>query len=148
MTPEIGTELINPKAGSRTVFTATAASTNSEYVEIEVTYAANGAPPPRHQHPSQVEQFTVLAGRMAVSAGDDEFVAETGRQFTVPAGTPHQMAPAGDTGAVLRWRTSPALRTGELFCALWETARDAGWEPDPMVLFTTVSEFPDEFCLC
>jgi hypothetical protein len=40
------------------------------------------------------------------------------------------------------------MRTGELFCALWEVARDNDWEPDPLKLFEVVTSFPDEFCLC
>ena len=57
------------------------------------------------------------------------------------------MNATGD-GAVVRWRTAPAMRTGEMFCALWEVARDNDWEPDPMQLFEVISRFGDEFCLC
>jgi mannose-6-phosphate isomerase-like protein (cupin superfamily) len=148
VTPDIGTELTNPKAGTKTVFTATAASTGGGYVEIEATYPPGAAPPPRHLHPSQEEHFTVLSGRISVIRGDEEFVAEPGTEFTVPAGTPHQMWPSGDDGAVMRWRTTPALRTGEMFCALWETARAADWQPDVLALLNTINEFADEFCLC
>lgn len=148
MTPDVGTELVNPKAGTRTVFIATAESTNGAYVEIDATYPPNASPPPRHLHPSQEEHFTVLSGRMSVSRGDEEFVAEAGSEFSVPAGVAHQMSPLGEGGAVMRWRTTPALRTGEMFCALWEAARDADWEPDVMALFAVVTGYPDEFCLC
>src|SRR4051812_48673610 len=131
MTPDVGTELINPKAGTKTVFTATAESTGGEYVEIEVTYPPHSAPPPLHLHPSQDEQFTILAGAMEGSSGDETFVISVGDELDVPRGTPHKMSSTGD-GAVVRWRTSPAMRTGEMFCALWEVARDNDWEPDPM----------------
>jgi mannose-6-phosphate isomerase-like protein (cupin superfamily) len=148
MTPEVGTELVNPKAGTRTVFTATAESTGGEYVEIEATYPAHGSPPPRHFHPAQDEHFTVLSGRMNVVRGDEEFTVDAGADFTVVRGIPHQMWPAGDEGAVMLWRTTPAMRTGEMFCALWETARDADFQPEPLALFNTVVKFSDEFCLC
>jgi quercetin dioxygenase-like cupin family protein len=147
MTPEVGLELVNPKAGTTTVFTATAESTGGAYVEIEVTYPPNSSPPPRHLHPSQDEHFTVLSGSMAGSCGDDAIEAKAGDEFDVPRGTPHLMG-AGPDGAMLRWRTSPALRTGELFCALWQVAHDNDWEPDGMQLFTVISGFGDEFCLC
>jgi quercetin dioxygenase-like cupin family protein len=147
VTPAIGTELVNPKAGTKTVFTATAASTGGDHVEIEATYPPNSAPPPKHLHPSQTEHFTVVSGTMRGSLGDDVFILNAGDELVVPAGTPHQMW-AGDNGAVMRWRTSPALRTGEMFCDLWEVARDNDWAPDPMQLFGVISRYGEEFCLC
>ena len=45
MAPEVGTELVNPKAGTRTLFTATAQSTGGAYVEVEATYPAHGQKP-------------------------------------------------------------------------------------------------------
>jgi mannose-6-phosphate isomerase-like protein (cupin superfamily) len=148
MTPEPGTELVNPTAGTKTVFIATATSTDGAYVEIEATYPPGSARPPRHLHPSQEEHFTVLSGQMQVVRGEETFTVTQGDEFTVPPGTPHQMWADGDDGAVLRWRTTPALRTGELFCALWEVARDNDWTPAPLALFEVVSKFGDEFCLC
>jgi len=64
MTPEVGTELINPHAGTKTVFLATAESTAGAYVEIEVTYPPDSAKPPLLKHPAQVERFTALAGQL------------------------------------------------------------------------------------
>ena len=147
MTPDVGTELINPKAGTKTVFTATAASTDGEFVEIEMTYPPNSSPPPLHLHPSQDETFTVLAGSMQGVSGEDEFTISVGEVLEVPRGTPHKMQATAD-GAVVRWRTAPALRTGEMFCALYEVARDNDWDPDVMALFEVIQQFPEEFCLC
>jgi mannose-6-phosphate isomerase-like protein (cupin superfamily) len=148
VTPEIGTELVNPKAGTRTVFTATAESTDGAYVEIEATYPPHSSKPPLHLHPAQVEDFTVLSGQLDVIRGDESFTVKEGDSFSVPAGTPHQMWASGDDGAVMRWRTTPALRTGEMFCELWAVARDSDWSPDPMALFEVISRHGDEFCLC
>jgi quercetin dioxygenase-like cupin family protein len=145
--PAVGLELVNPVAGTRTVFTATAESTDGEYVEIEMTYPPNNAPPPWHIHPSQDEHFTVLTGGLKATVGDEDRALAAGDELHVSAGTPHLMG-SGDEGAVLRWRTSPALRTGEMFCALWEVARDNDWQPDLMQLFEVISQFGDEFCLC
>lgn len=147
MTPDVGTELVNPGAGTRTLFLATAASTAGEYVEVEVTYPPNSAPPPKHLHPSQEEHFTVLAGTMHAVSGEDERSLGVGDVLVVPPGTPHQMH-AGDAGARMRWRTSPALRTAEMFCALWEVARDNDWAPDGMQLFHVINGYGEEFRLC
>jgi quercetin dioxygenase-like cupin family protein len=146
-TPEVGLELVNPLAGTSTVFTATAESTGGEYVEIEVTYPPKNPPPPRHIHPSQDEHFTVLAGSLDATVGDETLTIAAGDELHVPAGTPHLMG-AGDAGARMRWRTAPALRTDQMFCHLWEVARDNDWQPDLMQLFEVIQEYDAEFCLC
>jgi mannose-6-phosphate isomerase-like protein (cupin superfamily) len=148
MTPEVGTELVNPKAGTCTRFLATAQSTDGAYVEVEATYPPHSAKPPLHLHPSQDESFTVLSGQLDVVRGDEEFTVKAGDAFDVPRGTPHQMWASGDDGAVLLWRVTPAQRTGEMFCALWEVARDGDWQPDPMKLFEVITTHGEEFQLC
>jgi len=147
MTPDVGTELINPLAGTKSVFTATAGSTDGAYVEIEATYPANSQKPPLHLHPAQTEEFEILDGSLRVIRGEESFTVEVVDKFTVAPGTPHQMW-ARDEGAVMRWRTTPAMRTGELFCEMWKVARDNEWTPSPLQMFEAVSQFPDEFCLC
>lgn len=142
-----GLELVNPVAGTRTVFIATPATTNGAYVEVEATYPPNSNKPPVHHHPSQTEYFTVLTGAMTVVRGDETFIAETGTSFEVPPGVSHQMWNHGDVEAVMRWRVEPPLRTAELWCASWAVARDSDWKPDPMALFEVVSSFPEEFQL-
>ena len=69
MTPEVGAELVNPVAGTTTVFRATAASTAGAYVEVEATYPPHSAGPPMHLHPAQAEHFTVQTGRMCALVG-------------------------------------------------------------------------------
>jgi quercetin dioxygenase-like cupin family protein len=146
MTPEVGLELVNPVAGTKTVFTATGDSTGGDHVEVEATYPPNSSKPPRHLHPGQTERFTVLAGSLEVVRGDETFSAAAGDDFTVEPGVPHQMW-AGDDGAVFRWRTSPALRTGEMNCAVFESSRDADWHPTGLQLFEVISRYGEEFQL-
>lgn len=146
MTPEVGAELVNPVAGMKTVFTATADSTGGDHVEVEATYPPNSAKPPRHLHPGQTEQFRVLAGSLEVQRGEEAFTATSGDEFAVDPGVPHTMW-AGEDGAVFRWRISPPMRTGEMFCATWECARDNDWKPAPMQLFEVMSGYSDEFNL-
>lgn len=142
-----GLELVNPVAGTRTVFTATAETTGGAYVEVEATYPPHSGKPPMHHHPTQTEHFTVLTGAMTVVRGEETFIAETGTSFSVPPGVSHQMWNQGDEQAVMRWRVEPPLRTAELWCATWGVARDHDWQPDPMALFEVVSGFPEEFQL-
>jgi quercetin dioxygenase-like cupin family protein len=146
--PTVGMELVNPVAGTCIAFRATAESTDGQYVEVDSTYPPHSARPPRHLHPSQREDFTVLSGSMHVECGEETFTAQEGESFAVEPGVPHQMWCDTDDGAVLRWRTTPALRTDEMFVAVWEATRDADWQPDPMTLFNVITQFGDEFCLC
>src|SRR3954452_10969988 len=146
MRPEVGTELVNPVAGTKTVFTATADSSDGNHVELETTYPPNSAKPPAHLHPSQTERFTVLAGSLEVRRGAEEFTAAVGDEFTVEPGVAHAMW-AGNDGAVFRWRTSPPLRTAEMHCATWECARDNDWTPTGLQLFEVISGYSQEFRL-
>jgi quercetin dioxygenase-like cupin family protein len=147
VTPDVGTELINPHAGTKTVFLATSESTGGAYLEIEVTYPPNNPPPPMHKHPSQSEHFTVLAGAIVAIVGDAQTTVRAGEEIDVPADTAHKMW-ATDDGVVMRWRTTPALRTGEMFCDLWQVARDNDWKPGGMQLFEVLQKYDAEFCLC
>ena len=147
MTPDVGTELINPRAGTTLVFVATAASTGGAYVELEATYPPNSHKPPLHLHPSQTELFTIVSGGLDGVRGDDTFSISAGDELTIASGVPHQMWATAE-GATFRWRTTPALRTDEMQYELWRLARDSDWKPDGMKLFELVSRYDAEFCLC
>ena len=78
ITPTVGLSLVNPVAGTSTVFRATAGSTAGGYVEVKATYPPRSAKPPLHLHPSQREDVTVRSGRMTVVRGDETFTAPAG----------------------------------------------------------------------
>ncbi|MGB8650827.1 MAG: cupin domain-containing protein [Mycobacteriales bacterium] len=148
MTPEVGAELVNPVSGTRTVFRATAASTGGAYVEVEATYPPHSGRPPLHLHPQQDEHFTVLSGHLHAVVGGVDRDLMAGDVVEVPRGTSHQMWGAADEPTVVVWRTTPALRTDQLFCDLWQVASDAGFQPDPARAYAVTLRYPEEFCLC
>jgi mannose-6-phosphate isomerase-like protein (cupin superfamily) len=148
MTPEVGAELVNPVAQTRQVFRATAASTDGAYVEIETTYPPASAKPPLHLHPSQEERFTVLSGRLHAIVDGQERDVEAGQDLVVPPGTRHQMWAIADEPTQFIWRTTPALRTDQFFCDLWQAAADNDFEPDLLKAYEVTLRYPDEFCLC
>jgi quercetin dioxygenase-like cupin family protein len=127
-------EITGP-SGVRLRFVRTAAETDGELLEMEATYAAAGAFPPEHLHPSQDERFTVLEGAADTVLEGVRRRYEEGASFDVPAGTVHQLAAAGP--ARLRWEVRPALRTAEFFEALYggAAAEDFG---------AFLAEFADE----
>jgi mannose-6-phosphate isomerase-like protein (cupin superfamily) len=148
MTPEVGTELVNPVSGTRTVFRATAASTDGGFVEVEQTYPPHSAKPPLHLHPSQAEHFTVRSGLLHAIVGGVEHDLGPGEVLEVPAGTPHQMWGDADEPTTTIWRTTPALRTDQFFCDLWQTAADNDFQPDLMKAYEVTLRYAEEFCLC
>lgn len=146
--PEVGIELVNPVAGSRTVFRATAASTDGAYVEVEQTFRPHSARPPLHLHPNQDEHFTVVSGRLHAIMDGVESDLLAGDQLEVPRGVGHQMWGAADEPTVVLWRTSPALRTDQFYCDLWSAAADTDFAPDVMRAYQVTLRYAEEFQLC
>lgn len=128
-------QVIEGHAGFRLRLIQTAAETDGELLEMEVTYGGDGQLPPEHLHPRQLERFEVLEGAVRTIIGGVERRYQAGDGFEVAAGTPHQMT--GDGRARLRWRVTPALRTAEFFEQLY------GGTAGPDFL----DQFSDEFRL-
>ena len=147
-TPEVGAELVNPVAGSRTVFLATAASTDGAYVEVEQTYRPHSSKPPTHLHPNQDEHFTVVSGQLHAVVGDVESDLFAGDVLEVPRGVGHQLWGAADEPTVVIWRTTPALRTDRFFCDLWSAAAETDFEPDLRRAYAVTLRYAEEFQLC
>ena len=127
--PVVGTELVNPTTESRTVFRATAASTGGAYVEVEQTYRAHSAKPPLHLHPNQDEHFTVVRGQLHAIVGELERDLYAGEVLEVP-------------------RTTPALRTDQLYFDMWSAASEVDFQPDPMRAYAVTLRYAEEFQLC
>jgi mannose-6-phosphate isomerase-like protein (cupin superfamily) len=147
VTPQDGDELVNPKAGTRTVFLATAASTGGTHVQVEATYPPHSPLPPMHHHPDQQEHFQVVSGAMSVVRAGESFTSRAGEQFTVERDVSHQMWNDGDDPAVVVWTTTPAMRTDEMFCALWQVAHDNDWAPTAEQLWAVLEGYDAEFRL-
>ncbi len=120
--PHAGQEIHGPD-GYLLRLVQTGAETDGELLEMEATYPGNGALPPEHLHPAQDERFEVLEGAVRTILDGEERRYETGEQFTVPAGTKHQMT--GDGPARVRWEVRPAMRTAEFFERLYGDGADS-----------------------
>ena len=147
-TPEVGLRLVNPVSGSRTLFLATAASTDGAYVEVEQTYRPHSPKPPLHLHPHQDEHFTVVSGHLHAIVGGVESDLFEGDVLEVPHGVGHQMWGAADEPTVIVWRTTPALRTDQFYCDLWSAAAETDFEPDVRRAFAVTLQYAEEFQLC
>ena len=141
--------LSNPVTGETIAIRKTAADTGGEYVELDLTLAANGQVPGLHVHPLQEEKFEVLGGTMKFRYGRRKIVAEAGETVTVPAGVVHNFANASkDEEAHVRVTVTPALKMEELFETTVRLAHEGKVNrkgmPKPVELAMFVERFKDE----
>ncbi|HEX5909440.1 MAG TPA: cupin domain-containing protein [Thermoleophilaceae bacterium] len=143
-----GQTIENPVSGETIRFEQTAADTNGELLAFEVELTPDGHVPGMHVHPEQEERFEVLAGTMKFRKGFKTVVAEAGDVVTVPAGTAHKFANAGDEPAVARVEVRPALQMERLFetaVALAEEGKTTKkGMPKPLELALFTREFKRE----
>ena len=105
-----GDTLENPVTGERITFLRTAADTDGELVEIEVTVEPDGAVAAAHVHPFQTERFEVLEGTLEFRRGRHKVTAGPGEVVTVAPGMVHSFRNAGESVARFRCEVSPALQ--------------------------------------
>ncbi len=138
----------NPVSGEQIEFLRTAADTNGELLEIELTLAADGRVPGAHVHPEQEERFEVLEGTMKFRLGLRTIVAEAGDTVTVPAGRVHKFTNVGDAPARARVQITPALDMEDLLTTTAELAREdkvlPSGMPKPLHLALFVKRFRRE----
>jgi quercetin dioxygenase-like cupin family protein len=143
-----GQVIENPVSGERITFRRTAADTNGELLEFDVTLAPDGHVPGMHVHPAQEERFEVLSGSVRFQKGLRRITAEAGDVVVVEPGKAHRFENAGELGAVMRVEVRPALEMERLFetaVALAEEGRvTSKGMPKPLDLALFVREFKDE----
>jgi len=119
-----GDTIVNPVTGERIVFHKTAASTNGEYVEIEVFVAPGGVVAAAHVHPYQSERFEILGGTIGMKVGRKKLEARYGDVVTVEPGTPHKFWNAGDGELHFVTVVKPALQFEQLLETMFALAAD------------------------
>ncbi len=73
---------------NRATILATAAQTGGAFGLVQMDVAV-GHGPPLHIHRAENEAFWILAGRLTVRCGDEEFIAGPGAFVYTPRGIPH-----------------------------------------------------------
>ena len=89
-----GDVLENPATGERLVFLQTAAETNGELLEYELTFVPSGFAVRDHLHPRQEERHEVLDGSLGIVVAGRERRLGPGDVEVVPPGTPHRIFPS------------------------------------------------------
>lgn len=76
--------------------------TAGEYVEMEWTLPPGAFAPPAHRHPTQVEEYEVLEGRLDVMIDGSWQTLEAGESAAVPVGASHTFRIPKDRTARVR----------------------------------------------
>jgi quercetin dioxygenase-like cupin family protein len=119
-----GDTIENPVTGEVVHFLRTAADTDGELVEIEVTVEPDGAVAAAHVHPYQSERFEILEGTLEFRHGRQQVTAGPGEVVTVEPGTRHSFRNAGDTVARFRCEVRPALQFERFLETMFGLAAD------------------------
>jgi mannose-6-phosphate isomerase-like protein (cupin superfamily)/uncharacterized protein YndB with AHSA1/START domain len=121
-----GDTLENPATGERLVFLKTAADTDGEELEYELTFVPKGFATRAHLHPSQEERHEVLEGSLGIVVAGRERRLGPGDVETVPPRTAHRIFATGDRPVRVRFASRPALRSAELLERLFELGEKPG----------------------
>ena len=122
-----GDTLENASTGERLVFLKTAAETNGEALEYELTFVPKGFATQEHLHPSQEERHEVLDGSLGIVVVGRERRLEPGDVEVVAPRTPHRIFAIGSEPVRVRFESRPALRTAELLERLFELGEKPGF---------------------
>lgn len=140
-----GDVLEDPTTGSRLVFLRTAADTDGELLEYELTFVPGGFSARNHLHPLQSEQHEVLEGSLGLVIGGTERTLQANESETVPVNTQHRIFKTQDAPLHARFTLRPALDSEVLLETLFGLARDGKvgkrGEPSPLQLAVIFSEF-------
>jgi quercetin dioxygenase-like cupin family protein len=144
----VGQIINNPVSGERIEFLRTAADTDGQRLEFELTLAPDGRVPGAHVHPEQEEAFEVLEGTMKFRLGARTIVARAGETVVVPAGRVHKFRNGGDSTARVHVRVTPALDMEDLLTTTAELAHEGNvlrsGMPKPLHLALFVSRYRRE----
>jgi mannose-6-phosphate isomerase-like protein (cupin superfamily) len=104
-------------------FRHTAADTKGMFVEVEAEYdPMRDLRPPVHRHPRQDEHFEIVAGTMSFLVEGKLHEVGPDGTIDIPRNTFHTVWNDGSERARFIWRTTPALRTEDMYVTLWGLA--------------------------
>jgi uncharacterized protein YndB with AHSA1/START domain/quercetin dioxygenase-like cupin family protein len=139
-----GDVLQMPELGGSVKITRSAAETEGELVEFEVSGRSRGFLTQPHVHLHQTERFEPLSGSMRLVMDGEERLLVPGDVAEVPPGTAHRQLSLDD-GATVRITLSPAATSEAFLERLAELSRDGrlsrGGYPMPIAAAEIVRDF-------
>ena len=119
----VGDTIENPAMGARLRFRRIVREATDSLLEFDFFLRPGGVIAVDHVHPRQEERFEVISGAVRGHvAGEPQTVREGGTSVVGP-GVAHAWRNAADGETHLRVQFRPALRTAEMFDAVFALAR-------------------------
>ena len=122
----VGAEITNAVSGERLVFLQTHASSRGELFQAEISMPASNYVIESHFHPSQVERFAVISGRLGVRVGNAIQYITDGQDVVIPIRTTHSYWNAGREELRILYEHRPALVSAEVFFMTYFALSRAG----------------------
>ena len=119
-----GDVIENPMIGERIVFHCTGRETNDDLLRFESFVEAHASGPPEHIHANETEHFRVLAGAVTTLINGEPGRYVAGKDFIVPAGTPHRWWNEGSVELHLLTEFRPAGRMDAFLATLFALAEN------------------------
>ncbi len=139
----------SPPTGQVLEFLITSEESGGELLRVRVTVAPGGRVP-NHVHPEQEERFEVVSGRPTFRARRRSWQAEPGEHVTLAPGEPHLFRNDTDQDIQMIAEVRPALRSEEVFDALFRLAREGRTRgrigaPGPFATSRLIRDYEREF---
>lgn len=134
--------------GESIEITKSASETAGAFMEGIVRIKENGEGPPKHRHPHQSEEFTVLEGKLVVECNDDRHELHVGQSFTVPANAAHRFYAADGKALSFRAIVKPAMHLEYFITEIFEASnRKNSKAPSPFEAAYILGQMKGEYYL-
>ena len=143
--PRASDTVTNLHTGETMTFLGVRRGERGDALVVRTALPPGAKGPPVHVHPHQVEEGTVLSGRVAVRVDGRTTEHGAGEGVTFPPGSAHTWWNAGDEVLVVEGRLTPPLHF-EAFIREMFAAMNAGRDgrPSPFAAMALLASYPDD----
>jgi quercetin dioxygenase-like cupin family protein len=135
----------NPMTGERAVVRVGTDETAGARLVVDLYVSPGGRVAAEHYHPTIVERFTVVRGRVGISLGGTHTIAEPGASITVSPGVVHDWWNAGPGEAQVTVEIEPAARFEAAIRNAFGLAQDGRTNAKGMPSLLQLALFAREF---
>ena len=142
-------QIESPPTGQTIEFLTTAEESEGELLRLRVTLRPGGSVP-SHTHREQEERFEVVSGQPSFKVDGRAVAPEVGEGLAVAPGVAHRFSNDSEADVEFIAELRPALRSEELFDALYRLAREGRTlgrtgAPGPVQTARLMAEYEREF---
>ena len=117
-------QITNTRTGQTIKFIITSSDTHGELLEMESSFRPFSKEPLPHYHPTQVEDFLVISGKLMVRMNGMVTIYKKNESFHIPVNVVHSMWNGSGETTVVNWKVKPALDTENLLETISGLAED------------------------